>query len=125
MSRRGGCVVTVQSLKRDVRSHELTNVANVTPDHAPLRALTAPMKLRSLAPIIRSPSCRHRLTCRTKKTHRSRRVRDIACVALVPGIDYLSPPIKPAIPEKRGLSTNLKTSNTGRAPSRYPTTLFR
>jgi hypothetical protein len=49
MSRRRGYVFTAHSLKRDVRSHELTNVADVTPDQAPKRALIAPSKFRSSA----------------------------------------------------------------------------
>src|SRR5450631_422166 len=49
MSRRRGYVITVHSLKRDVRSHELTNVADVTPDQAPKRASIAPLQFRSSA----------------------------------------------------------------------------
>src|SRR4029453_15078110 len=49
MSRRRGYVVTAHSLKRDVRSHELTNVADVTPDQPPNRASIAPLRFRSSA----------------------------------------------------------------------------
>ncbi len=47
--RRRRYVVIAQPLKRDVRSHELTNVADVTLDHAKKRALIAPMGSRSSA----------------------------------------------------------------------------
>src|SRR5450631_1829571 len=49
MSRRRGYVITVHSLKRDVRAHELINVADVTPDQAPKRASIAPLQFRSSA----------------------------------------------------------------------------
>jgi len=59
MSRRRGYVVTAHSLKRDVRSHELTNVADVTPDQAPKRASIAPLQFRSSAAQRSAPYQRH------------------------------------------------------------------